>query len=202
MKGFPVQFRLFYPLGKTAEALAVSILVEIKKDSSMASGQLTPVIRHLRRMVRPKRGDGVSDAQLLDRFVLQNDEAAFELLLSRHGPMVWALCRRILRDHHEAEDAFQATMLILARKARSIGQYHSLASWLFKVAFRIALRARAGSLRRARFTRQLRQWGSSTAWPGALTHTERAREFCPYFWPTGQKLQDWMASLPIQRVEL
>jgi RNA polymerase sigma factor (sigma-70 family) len=122
----------------------------------MANGRLSPVIRHLRRLVRPKAGDGFSDAHLLERFVHHGDEAAFELLLWRHGPMVWGLCRRILHDHHEAEDAFQATMLVLARKAGSIGHYHSVASWLYKVAYRIALRARAGSGRRARLEKQLR----------------------------------------------
>jgi RNA polymerase sigma factor (sigma-70 family) len=102
--------------------------------------------------------NGISDAQLLERFVLQKDEAAFELLLWRHGPMVWGLCRRILPDFHEAEDAFQATMLVLARKAGSINKKCSLASWLYKVAFRIAVRARSDSVRRKVLQKQARQW--------------------------------------------
>lgn len=125
---------------------------------SMANGRLSPVLRHLRRVIPPTGNDGVSDAQLLERFVLRNDEAAFELLLWRHGPMVWSLCRRMLPDFHEAEDAFQAAMLVLARKAGSISKRRSLASWLFKVAFRIALRARADSLRRVKLHEQLQQW--------------------------------------------
>jgi RNA polymerase sigma factor (sigma-70 family) len=124
----------------------------------MTRRQLSPVLRHLRRLVGPPAQDGVSDAQLLDRFVAQNDEAAFELLLWRHGPMVWGLCRRILPNFHEAEDVFQAAMLVLARKAGSINKKRSLASWLYKVAFRIALRARADSSRRFRFEKQLERW--------------------------------------------
>jgi RNA polymerase sigma factor (sigma-70 family) len=131
----------------------------------MANGRLAPVIRHLRRMVRPAAGEGISDAQLLERFAVQGDEAAFELLMWRHGPMVWGLCRRILQDHHEAEDVFQATMLVLARKAGSIGQYQSIASWLYKVTYRIALRARAGSSKRARFQKQVRQLPAAVVLP-------------------------------------
>jgi RNA polymerase sigma factor (sigma-70 family) len=123
-------------------------------DSRMIHGRLSPILRHLRRVIPPREGDGVSDAQLLERFVHQNDEAAFELLLWRHGPMVWTLCRRILPDFHEAEDAFQAAMLVLARKAGSINKRRSLASWLYKVAFRIALRARADSARRAKLEKR------------------------------------------------
>src|SRR5260370_29181018 len=125
-------------------------------DPGMTTARLSPVLRHLRRFVRPPMQDGVSDAQLLDRFVVQNDEAAFELLLWRHGPIVWSLCRRILPDFHEAEDAFQAAMLVLARKAGSINKQRSMASWLYKVAFRIAVRPRADSTRRAKLEKEKR----------------------------------------------
>src|SRR5262249_15841043 len=73
-----------------------------------------------------------SDARLLRRFVRERDESAFELLVWRHGAMVYGLCRRLLRDHHDAEDAFQATLLVLARKAGSIGKRESVGSWLYK----------------------------------------------------------------------
>ncbi|HEY1861477.1 MAG TPA: RNA polymerase sigma factor, partial [Gemmataceae bacterium] len=126
----------------------------------MTSGRLSPVLRHLRRMVPPPVPNGVSDAELLSRFVRHNDEAAFELLLWRHGPMVWSLCRRILPDFHEAEDAFQAAMLVLARKAGSIHKKRSPASWLYKVAYRIALRARADSSRRVQCEQRARPWPS------------------------------------------
>jgi RNA polymerase sigma factor (sigma-70 family) len=109
----------------------------------------------LRRLVaRPDAGNS-SDTQLLKRFVNQRDESAFELLVWRHGPMVLGVCRRILRDEHDAEDAFQATLLALARKAGSIGKRESVGSWLYKVAYRVALRARDAAIRRGRHERQV-----------------------------------------------
>ena len=86
----------------------------------MAGGQLNTVVRHLLRAVGPEAAGGLSDAQLLERFVGTRDEAAFEVLVWRHGPMVLALCRRLLRNTHDAEDALQATFLVLVRKAASI----------------------------------------------------------------------------------
>jgi RNA polymerase sigma factor (sigma-70 family) len=106
----------------------------------MASGELDTVLRHLRR-VSAEPG-GLSDAQLLERFARHREEAAFELLVWRHGRMVLAACRRILHDAHDAEDAFQATFLALARKAGSIGKGEAVAAWLHRVACRAALRAR------------------------------------------------------------
>jgi RNA polymerase sigma factor (sigma-70 family) len=87
-------------------------------------------------------GPGVSDGDLLDRFRTARDEAAFELLVYRHGPMVWAACRRLLSDRHAAEDAFQATFLALARKARTIRRTASVPTWLHRVAVRAGLRIR------------------------------------------------------------
>jgi RNA polymerase sigma factor (sigma-70 family) len=115
----------------------------------MANGQLDPVLRHLRRIAGAGDDAGVADSQLLERFLAQRDEAAFELLVWRHERMVHGVCRRLLRDPHDAEDAFQATFLVLVRKARSIAKRTSLASWLYKVAYRVALRARAASARAA-----------------------------------------------------
>ncbi len=92
-----------------------------------------------------------SDGDLLDRFVSREDEtrsAAFEVLVDRHGPMVLDVCRNVLRDDHEAEDAFQATFLILARHGRSIRQRGSVGSWLFGVATRVASRAKLDAARR------------------------------------------------------
>jgi RNA polymerase sigma factor (sigma-70 family) len=82
---------------------------------------------------------GVPDAELVARFVADRDEAAFELLAYRHGPMVWATCRRVLSNHHAAEDAFQATFLVLARKAAAIRRTTSVAAWLHRVAVRAGL---------------------------------------------------------------
>jgi RNA polymerase sigma factor (sigma-70 family) len=90
----------------------------------------------------------LSDAQLLERFAGCHSEGAFTVLVERHGPLVHGVCRRVLHDAHDAEDAFQATFLVLARKAHSIHKHQSLASWLYKVAYRIALRARADMARR------------------------------------------------------
>jgi RNA polymerase sigma factor (sigma-70 family) len=109
----------------------------------MADVGLGKVIRHLRRSLDRGDAGGLSDGELLGRVVGQHDPAAFEVLVWRHGALVLGLCRRLLRHEQEAEDAFQATFLILLRKAGSIGKGQALASWLYKVAFRVALRLRA-----------------------------------------------------------
>ncbi len=88
-----------------------------------------------------------SDRQLLARFVAQRDEAAFAALLQRHGPLVWRVCRRLLSDEADAEDAFQATFLVLARKAGSIRRQALVGSWLYGVAYRLALQARTAAMR-------------------------------------------------------
>src|SRR5262245_43448163 len=82
-----------------------------------------------------------SDAQLLERFLGHGEQAAFTTLLGRHGPMVLGLCRRLVRDEHLAEDVFQATFLVLARKAGTIRRRDSVASWLHGVASRLARQA-------------------------------------------------------------
>ena len=81
---------------------------------------MTTVIQHLRRAVLSRDGAGLSDGQLLDCFVARREAAAFAALVRRHGPMVLGVCRRVLGDWHAAEDAFQATFLVLVRKADSI----------------------------------------------------------------------------------
>src|SRR5690242_16487459 len=110
----------------------------------MADTDLTLLLRGLRRLA--DAGDpAAGDDRLLERFVGQRDQDAFAALVHRHGPLVWRVCRRMLRDRQEAEDAFQAAFLVLARKAGSIRNPGALASFLYGVAFRIArkLRARA-----------------------------------------------------------
>jgi len=86
----------------------------------MPTKVMHPLLDHLRRAVLVPHGAGVSDSQLLQWFLESRDEAAFAALVRRHGPMVLGVCRRILRNHHDAEDAFQAVFLVLARKAASI----------------------------------------------------------------------------------
>jgi RNA polymerase sigma factor (sigma-70 family) len=96
---------------------------------------------------------GLTDAQLLARFADRSEDGAdlaFEVLVERHGPMVFRVCRGVLRDEHAAEDAFQATFLVLAKKARSLWVKDSLASWLHGVAHRVASRARSDTARRCR----------------------------------------------------
>src|SRR5262245_53590280 len=111
----------------------------------------TPLRMVLRRLCRPLDPPpvGVSDAELLRRFAGVRDESAFELLVWRHERLVWGVCRRVLRDAHTAEDAFQATFLALALKAGSISKREAVASWLYQVAYRTALRARACAVQRA-----------------------------------------------------
>ena len=91
---------------------------------------------------------GLTDAQLLERYAARDDAAAFEALLTRYGPMVLGVCRRRLRDGHAAEDAFQATFLVLVRKASSIRVNRSIGPWIHGVAWRVAERARVEAGRR------------------------------------------------------
>jgi RNA polymerase sigma factor (sigma-70 family) len=115
----------------------------------MPGPPLQTVVRHLRRLAGPG-GDGApADAQLLGRFVATGDPAAFELLVWRHGAMVLGVCRRVLRHEQDAEDAFQATFLALARKARSVARRASVGGWLYTVAYRSALAARERASRRS-----------------------------------------------------
>jgi RNA polymerase sigma factor (sigma-70 family) len=108
------------------------------------------LLRHIRSLAdRPPSGPA-TDAALLGRFVRHRDEAAFAALVARHGPMVLGVCRRALGDAHDAEDAFQATFLVLARKAESVRPGDALAAWLHGVARRVARKGRAACTRRQR----------------------------------------------------
>ena len=114
----------------------------------MATAQMDTVIRHLRRAVLRQDGAGWTDGQLLASFIDQKDEAAFEALVRRHGPMVFGVCRRVVGNHHDAEDAFQATFLVLARKASSVRPRERVANWLHGVALRTAMKAKAMTAKR------------------------------------------------------
>jgi RNA polymerase sigma factor (sigma-70 family) len=119
----------------------------------MAMGQKSKILPQLRKMVSGGDEVGASDAQLLARFIDLRDEVAFTTLVRRHGPLVLGVCRRVLRSEHDAEDAFQASFLVLVRKAASLRSRELLANWLFGVAYKTALKARAlAARRRARET--------------------------------------------------
>ncbi len=114
----------------------------------MARSQLDKVLTHLRGILVPRGDDAPSDAQLLERFTRLREEASFAALVQRHGGLVFGVCRRLLADVQDAEDAFQATFLVLAQKAGSIRNREAVGSWLYGVAYRIAARARSATQRR------------------------------------------------------
>jgi RNA polymerase sigma factor (sigma-70 family) len=102
-----------------------------------------------------RQAGGLTDGELLGRYLARRDGGAFEALVRRHGPMVLAVCRRILRHAQDAEDAFQAAFVVLARKAASIRDGRALAAWLYHVAYHAAVDARAARLRRQSRERQV-----------------------------------------------
>jgi RNA polymerase sigma factor (sigma-70 family) len=108
----------------------------------MANSPLSPVLDQLRRVALLPDGAGLTDGELLESFISRKDGSAFEALVRRHGPMVLGVCRRVLSNHHDAEDAFQAAFLVLARKADSIMPREHVVNWLYGVAYRTALKAR------------------------------------------------------------
>lgn len=108
----------------------------------MPPSQLTPAFRRLCRLADPSAGESRTDAQLLTAFAQERDEDAFAAIVRRHSALVLGVCRRALDHRQDAEDASQATFLVLARHATSIRRGASLAAWLHGVAFRIALKAR------------------------------------------------------------
>jgi RNA polymerase sigma factor (sigma-70 family) len=114
----------------------------------MNTGSLGNVLAYFRRRVRSSMVTETPDGLLLERFAVGKDQAAFEDLLGRHGALVFGVCRRVLCNTQDAEDAFQATFLVLARQARHLDGRVSLAGWLYTVAYRVALKARTAAARR------------------------------------------------------
>jgi RNA polymerase sigma factor (sigma-70 family) len=119
----------------------------------MPNPSLGALSHYLRKIVAVS-AEATEDGQLLERFASHRDEAAFTALVQRHGPMVWGVCRRVLQDEHQAEDVFQATFLVLVRQATAVTKSRAIGSWLYSVAFRAALRARAQAARREVHERQ------------------------------------------------
>ncbi len=116
----------------------------------MATAPAGIVLRHIRDLVAADSLGRLPDGDLLQRFRAGREEAAFSALVQRHGPLVLGVCRRVLGNLHDAEDAFQATFLALAQKANSITGAATLAGWLYQVAYRTALRTKDGTAARQR----------------------------------------------------
>jgi RNA polymerase sigma factor (sigma-70 family) len=138
----------------------------------MANGLFKGLLRHLRRAALLPDGADLTDGQLLERYLAGRDEAAFESLLRRHGPMVLGVCRRVLRHEADAHDAFQATFLVFVRKAASIAPPARVGSWLYGVAHKTALKARA--LNRLRCAKERQAAGPPERPPGEARKELRA----------------------------
>src|SRR5262245_28965726 len=122
----------------------------------MPTSQSSEAILHIRRTVLLRDAAGLTDGQLLEDYVRCREEAALGALVGRHGSMVWGVCRRVLCNWHDAEDAFQATFVVLIREAASIAAPELLASWLYGVAHQTALKARAKAAKRQARKRQVK----------------------------------------------
>jgi RNA polymerase sigma factor (sigma-70 family) len=142
----------------------------------MASNYPNGILGHLRRLAGSRQSDHLSDGRLLERFALGRDETAFAALLERHGPMVLGVCRRLLRNAADADDAFQATFLVLVSRAGTVARRDSVGSWLYGVAYRTACRARERDARRR-----------GVAWPAADLPAPGATD--PAAEASGQELQ-------------
>src|SRR5579859_5612499 len=116
----------------------------------MATVNVSSFLRRLTRGMAAETLTEQSDRQLVDFFLDRRDESAFETLLRRHGPMVYGVCWRVLQQAQDAEDAFQATFLLLAQKLQTVRRRDSLASWLHGVAHRVSLKTRAQMAARRR----------------------------------------------------
>src|SRR4051794_38532315 len=132
----------------------------------MANGRLGGVLRRLREG-GPFDGAGMSEGGLLERYPRHREEAAFTALVRLHGPMVLGVCRRLLRDAHDADDAFQATFLVLVRKAHSIVPRERIGPWLYGVAYRTSLKAKAMANRRRARQKTLEDMPSPPGHPEA-----------------------------------
>src|SRR5262245_37841124 len=118
------------------------------KGTDMATSQMSGFIQHLRSTLLLRDRAGLTDGQLLTDYLSGLEEASLAALVHRHGRMVWGVCRRVLRNYRDAEDALQATFLVLVRKAAAIESRELLANWLYGVAHQTALKARATAAKR------------------------------------------------------
>ncbi len=120
----------------------------------MSRAQVGAVAHHLRRVFGQGTVAGLAEWELLRRYLERGDEEAFGAIVARHGPMVLGVCRRVLGESGDSDDAFQVTFLTLARKAGTLGEGDAIGSWLYGVAHRVSLRARAASARRRNLERK------------------------------------------------
>src|SRR5438105_3881400 len=139
----------------------------------MAREPLAAVIQHIHQIVGAPDAEELTDRQLLEQFTSKRDESAFATLVRRHGELVLGVSRRILKHNQDAEDVFQATFLVLARKAASVRWHESVGNWLYEVAQRLALESRTDINRRRVRERE----AQSTVRPEALSEVAR-RELC------------------------
>jgi RNA polymerase sigma factor (sigma-70 family) len=126
-----------------------------KSRNEWAMSQMNGVIEHLRKAVLLRDGAGRTDGQLLSDYLDGGDVVALAALVRRHGSMVWGVCRRILRNEHDAEDAFQAAFVVLVRRAASILPREMVGNWLYGVAVQTALKARATVAKKSSRERQV-----------------------------------------------
>jgi RNA polymerase sigma factor (sigma-70 family) len=134
----------------------------------MMNGRPGVVVRHIHRLAGSQTLEDLNDGTLLERFAVGGEEAAFATLVRRHGPMVLGVCRRVLRSGADAEDAFQATFLVLFRRAAALERSGSVANWLYTVAYRVALRASVQAGRRRRHQREVGDVSDPSPSPDAL----------------------------------
>ncbi len=127
----------------------IRIVGKVERMSGLHGPNRTTVFIQLERLFHHGTATGSTECELLERFVTRRDEAAFEAIVARHGPMVLGVCRQLLRDPNDVDDAFQATFLVLVRKAGSLKRCDLLGNWLYGVAHRVAVRARSLAARRA-----------------------------------------------------
>src|SRR5436190_10039272 len=118
------------------------------RTRTMANAHTGPLLRHIRTLVAVEQTNRLTDPQLLERFCTLREEAAFAELVRRHGPMVLGVCRRVLRNPHDADDAFQAAFLVLARRGAELTDRPAVGGWLHGVAYRTALKARTAARKR------------------------------------------------------
>jgi len=139
----------------------------------MATSAATTVLHFLRHVITLRAADASSDGELVQRYARQRDEEAFTELLRRHGPMVLGVCRRLLSNSADADDAFQATFLVLVRKAGSLGRPASVAAWLHGVACRTALKVRGEAAKRSLREREAAAMSASCATDESIWHDFR-----------------------------